>query len=200
MGSSLIVEARGFDAAEIAAFNWDEYMYRTVVYLGLGGNVGDPFPILNACLYKISQIEEIEQLKISRFYRTSPVGNSHLDPFINTACCFITSLDPKRLLRKMQEIEISLGKVPKPKDAPRPIDIDILFYGSSCYCDQELQIPHPAWMKRLFVLVPLFDLISEIEIFSDQMSQRFILKDLIQILTQDSNQTVSLLEKNASLD
>lgn len=171
-------------------------MKQSVVYIGLGGNEGNAFVVLNQAIKKISMMEGIENIQTSRFYLTSPVGNIHQNTFINAICSFTTSTDPKKILLKMQEIEISLGKHPKPKDAPRPIDIDILFYGSLKYRDSELEIPHPNWMNRLFVLVPLSDLVHEIKVFNDKnILQVFVLKDLIDSLIQKSDQTVSLLEK-----
>jgi 2-amino-4-hydroxy-6-hydroxymethyldihydropteridine diphosphokinase len=171
---------------------------KIIVYLGLGGNLGDSFLNLKKALEELSQFKEIEQLKVSRFYKTSPVGNRNQPFFINATCCFITTLDPKSLLRKLQLLEKSLGKYPKPKDAPRLIDIDLLFYGSTYYQDAELEIPHPQWKERLFVLIPLSDLISEIKLMGDK-EQVFILEDLILKLREDPYQHVSLLEKNLPL-
>ncbi len=57
----------------------------------------------------------------------------------------------------MQEIESELEKVPKSKNAPRLIDLDLLFFGDTVYDSPELILPHPKWHERLFVLVPLAD-------------------------------------------
>lgn len=174
-------------------------MSEVKVYLGLGGNIGDTVSILNRAYQELAQLKEIRNLKISRLYETSPVGNPNQDVFVNAVCCFLTSLTPRELLKQLEELENKLGKKPKAKDAPRLIDIDILFYGSMCYEDETLTIPHYAWQSRLFVLVPLTDFLSEITIINASIHQRFILKDLIDQLTS-SGQLVSLLDKKIALD
>lgn len=165
------------------------------VYLGLGGNVGDTISIFHQAWNQLKGLEGIHHFKLSSFYQTSPVGNSQLDPFINAVCCFQTDWSLKELFYQMQHIEKKLGKIPKPKTAPRAIDIDLLFYGSVTYQDQELQVPHPAWHSRLFVLVPLAELTSEIEIKSGEKTQHFLLQQLIQTIYQSTDQVVSLLDK-----
>src|SRR5262249_36285678 len=71
---------------------------------------------------------------------------------------------PRELYKELKGIEDKLGKTPKPKEFPRIIDLDILFFGTECYISPELEIPHPRWHKRKFVLIPLSDLVTEIEI------------------------------------
>jgi len=167
----------------------------TKVYVGLGGNIGDSLMILNQALKEIENLPEVTELNCSSFYRTSPVGDQTLDPFINAVCCFQTTFTPNQLLKKLQIIETKLGKIPKPKYAPRSIDIDILFYGNTCYSDSELEIPHPHWQERLFVLIPLADLTTKIELMIKDSKQIFILNELIQLLNP-IYQVVSLVEKN----
>lgn len=101
-----------------------------------------------------------------------------------------------------QEIERELGKVAKPKTASRPFDIDILFYGDHHFQDPHLTIPHPRWKERLFVLVPLHDLVEEIIL--QNPDERYLLKECIKQMnfskwSNDSLQMISLLEKNADL-
>lgn len=133
------------------------------VFLGLGGNIGDTEGVLRSAIQSISSADGIEMIRVSRFYRTSPVGNPLLDPFINAACHVQTSLHPLDLLSTLQTIEISFGKLPKRKNDPRIIDIDILFYANQLIVSDALEIPHPRWKDRLFVLVPLLDLTPFIE-------------------------------------
>lgn len=166
-----------------------------IVYLGLGGNVGDTVSIFNQTWHHMRELEGVRHLKLSSLYRTSPVGNAMLNPFVNAVCSFYTPWTVKELFYHTQQIEKRLGKIPKPKTAPRPIDIDLLFYGELSYQDHELHIPHPAWHSRLFVLVPLAELTPEIQITNAEGNQRFILKHLIQTIHQSSDQEVSLLDK-----
>jgi len=67
-------------------------------------------------------------------------------------------LSPENLLRLAKKIEAELGRTPGFPNAPRPIDIDILFYDNQVLNDKELTIPHPRLVERAFVLVPLAEI------------------------------------------
>lgn len=134
------------------------------VYVALGGNIGDTQSILTQALQQISALPNVQHLECSRFYRTPPVSPIPQASYINAVCRFQTSLSAKELLHALQRIETALGKVPKAKEAPRCIDLDILFFGAELHRDAELVIPHPRWRERLFVLLPLLDLTTTIEL------------------------------------
>jgi 2-amino-4-hydroxy-6-hydroxymethyldihydropteridine diphosphokinase len=161
----------------------------TTAYLSLGGNIGDSFSLLNEALSYIANAPDMKLVKTSRFYKTSPVSPVPQSDYINAACVISTTLLPLDLLQRLQKIERDLGKIPKPKDAPRPIDIDIVFYGSMIYNDSQLTIPHPHWKERLFVLVPLADLTSTITVDGVNI-QQFVIQDLIRTINQKSEQVI----------
>jgi 7,8-dihydro-6-hydroxymethylpterin-pyrophosphokinase len=70
----------------------------------------------------------------------------------------VTALDPLELLSFVKEIEGDLGRQPAFRNAPRIIDIDILFYADRIIQTEELTIPHPRIAERAFVLVPLAEI------------------------------------------
>jgi 2-amino-4-hydroxy-6-hydroxymethyldihydropteridine diphosphokinase len=174
-------------------------MANTTVYLSLGGNEGKVFQNLQKALSLLSAESAIGSLKVSRFYQTAPLNVKSPHWFINAVCSFQTALSLNALFKITQAIEIRLGKVPKPKDAPRPIDIDLLFYGDQYLREGGLEIPHPRWKERLFVLVPLVELTPEIILQSPLGIERYVLNDLIQPLLANPLQAISLLEKNPDL-
>lgn len=137
------------------------------VFLSLGANLGCAKSNVEAALRQLKGIKEIFELNYSSLYETSPVSPIPQKSFVNAVCCFQTTLNANDLFIKLQGIERKLGKRPKPKDAPRAIDIDILFFGEECYNLPELKIPHPFWKERLFVLQPLLDLIEEITVVEE---------------------------------
>lgn len=134
------------------------------VYVALGGNIGDVSDVLHKALKKIEDAPEVSGLKTSRFYKTTPVSDLPQEPYVNAVCSFNTTCSAQELLHMLQQIEIYFGKTAKPKNHPRKIDLDILFFSQESFKSESLEIPHPHWQKRLFVLVPLSDLISEIYI------------------------------------
>lgn len=139
-------------------------MVTTTVYLGLGGNVGDTSAIFQQALDQMRLLPGIANLEVSRLYLTKAVGGPPQRDYLNAVCRLETTLSPRDLSTALQTIEQSLGKVPKPKSFPRTLDIDILLYGQLFYRDEELEIPHPRWQQRLFVLAPLNDLIERLEV------------------------------------
>lgn len=169
------------------------------VYLSLGGNIGQPLFCLKEAISLLSSRKDVVfSLKTSHFYRTSPVKVATSHEFVNAACSFWTSLSAIEVFKMTQAIETQLGKIPKPKNVARPIDIDLLFYGDETCEDPKLIIPHPHWKERLFVLIPLADLTEEV-FFSNKngAEQRYRLQDLIQdLLTVENGQKILLLEKN----
>ena len=137
------------------------------VFLGLGGNIGDTRMILESTLEEIAAIPGTIEVTSSSFYKTAPVSDIPQDDYINAVCRCKTTLSVREFSEQLRRIETQHGKMVKPKNYPRTIDIDILFFGNETYCKHDLEIPHPRWKERLFVLVPLKDLVDTIAIGQD---------------------------------
>lgn len=170
-------------------------MDKQLVFLGLGGNLGDVLSRLKIAITMLSQTPQVFDLKTSHYYSTQPVQVKNPDWFVNAVCSFWTFLSPEEVFQMTQSIEKALGKENKPKYGDRSIDIDILFYGQQVIKNEALEIPHPRWKERLFVLIPLLDLTDVMTIHSE----RYKIQDLIDTLKNDSHQGISLLEKNPDL-
>ena len=129
-------------------------------YLGLGSNMGNRQDNIDKALDFLSQRLRIE--KVSSVYDTEPVGNVNQPRFLNLVCQVNTRLAPSGLLILAKGIELKLGRVLGKSNAPRPIDIDILFYGDLVIETRDLVIPHPRLAERAFVLVPLAEIAPEL--------------------------------------
>ena len=149
------------------------------VYLSLGSNQGNSPKRVTDALNSLSKSYP-EAFQHSALYLTSPVGSGVLGNFVNAACSFKTAIDPKTLFHQLESIEKNLGKISKPKLSPRPIDIDLILYGSLSYQDATLTIPHPHWLERLFVLVPLSELLSSILLHREEGTIFISIKEQIQ--------------------
>ena len=130
------------------------------VYLGLGSNMGNRQDNLDRALDLLSQRLRIG--KVSSIYDTEPIGNVNQPHFLNLACQAYTRLAPGELLTLAKGIELKLGRVLSKYNAPRPIDIDILFYGDLVIETPELVIPHPRLTGRAFALVPLDEIAPDL--------------------------------------
>jgi len=130
------------------------------VYLCLGSNLGDREKSLAQALALLCQQAKLE--KVSSVYETEPVGYKEQPLFLNLVCQITTNLSPEELLRLAKAIEVRMGRVPSFPNAPRPIDIDILFYDNKSIRTQDLTIPHPRLAERAFVLIPLAEIASDL--------------------------------------
>ncbi len=130
------------------------------VYLGLGSNLGNRQGNLDKALDYLSHRLRVE--KVSSVYDTEPIGNVNQPRFLNMVCQIQTRLTAKELFTLIQGIESRLGRAPGKRNAPRPIDIDILFYGDQIIETPELVIPHPRLTERAFVLVPLAEIAADL--------------------------------------
>ena len=70
------------------------------------------------------------------------------------------------LLHRLQDIEIKLGRQRDEQWGPRIIDLDVLLYGRETIDLEELKVPHPYLLQRLFVLIPLQEIDPEL-VFPD---------------------------------
>ncbi len=129
-------------------------------YLGLGSNLGDRKENLACALEMLSRQAIVE--KVSSVYETEPVGFDDQPKFLNVVCRAATSLSPQELLSLAKEIETKMGRRPSFRNAPRPIDIDILFYDEEVIRSPSLEIPHPRIAERAFVLVPLNEIAPDL--------------------------------------
>lgn len=140
----------------------------TDLYLGLGSNLGNREQLLFRAVNILE--ERIGELKsLSAFYETAPWGFVSEHPFLNAVLVLRTEKMPEEILRITQEVERELGRRKKSVEgvyADRPIDIDLLLYGSlvleadvDAPCGEtgrrHLSLPHPLMHERRFVMEPL---------------------------------------------
>ncbi len=109
----------------------------------------------------LSHLEEahVHILRVSRVYETEPYGYRAQAWFLNLVAEVDTTLFPLQLLRTIHRIERKLKRRRTIRNGPRTIDIDIVFYRNAVVNTPELQIPHPRYRERSFVLAPLSELI-----------------------------------------
>ena len=128
----------------------------TEIYLGLGGNLGDPPATFQQALKLIGKFAQVT--KVSKLYKSKPYGFADQPDFYNAAAQLASDLAPLDLLSQLQEVEKQLGKKVVRKNGPRVIDLDLLVYGEEVLDLPELTLPHPGILNRDFVLKPLTDL------------------------------------------
>lgn len=130
------------------------------IYFGLGSNLGNRLQNLHDALEKLQALGKIQA--VSSVYETPAWGGVPQPDYLN-ACVKVESsdtIDPPELLRRVKTFEHELGRVPSVRWGERKIDIDILLIDNMIYHSEELDIPHIMMPQRLFVLVPLGEVVS----------------------------------------
>lgn len=133
-------------------------------YLGLGGNIGDPAAAMAAALRSLDADERVEIAGVSSLYRTPPWGLTDQPDFLNAVAAVDCRGGARQLLDLCLEVEASLKRVRDIRWGPRLIDIDILVFGDERIEEEGLNVPHPRMLERGFVMAPLAEIASGLEI------------------------------------
>ena len=123
-------------------------------YLLLGSNMGNSQQQLLKAVKKIEQ-QIGKTIRYSSLYTTAAWGNTKQPDFLNQIIVVQTSLTAVQTMQTILAIEKKMGRIRTKKNAPRIIDIDILFFNKEIIHTKELHIPHPRLQERNFVLIPL---------------------------------------------
>ncbi len=134
-----------------------------VVFIGLGSNLGDREDCINKAIDCLKEASNITVEKVSSMIETEPQNATGQGKYLNAVIKLETNLVALDLLKEMQSIEDSLGRVRLFKNAPRTIDLDILLYGEEVIDEPELKVPHPRMFERKFVIEPLLEIEPELK-------------------------------------
>jgi 2-amino-4-hydroxy-6-hydroxymethyldihydropteridine diphosphokinase len=145
----------------------------TEAWLGLGGNVGDSRTILDRAVAQLCDGKDIRLIARSSDYKTPPWGFKHQPPFVNLCIAVETTLSPRDLLARAQEVERALGRdrAHEKRWGPRTADIDIIAYDDLTIDELGLTLPHPRLFERAFVLMPLAEIAPDLVIGGKKMRQ-----------------------------
>ena len=169
------------------------------VLLSLGSNLDSRKCNIQDCIEYLNDSKDINVMRVSSLYETSPMYNQDQNDFINCGAEIQTCLRPLELLEETQSIEMEMGRNRNlDRNQPRKIDIDILTYNDEIIGEKNLDIPHPSIKERKFVLVPLLELMGNISIpgYSEKI------EDLIKNLDKNGDKirkcNYNINEKNLS--
>lgn len=125
-------------------------------YVALGANLGDRRAALHRAVERLGELGTV--VAVSPIYETDPIGYTDQPPFLNAVARLRTSLDAPSLMQALLAIETDLGRERSFRNAPRTLDLDLLFYDDLVLDSPDLTLPHPRLHERAFVLIPLNDL------------------------------------------
>jgi 2-amino-4-hydroxy-6-hydroxymethyldihydropteridine diphosphokinase len=130
-------------------------------FVALGSNLGDSRRIILGAMVRLQNFSDAPILK-SSLWQTTPVDCPPDSPkFVNAVVGLIPRENetPESLLKKLRDLEIEFGRRPKTVlNEPRPLDLDLIAFGSETRDTPELILPHPRAHLRKFVLQPLAEI------------------------------------------
>ena len=128
--------------------------------VAIGANLGDPLRAVQDAIQSLGQLPLSQLRDVSSLYRTAPLA-SHGPDYINAAVTLDTRLTAPALLTHLQRLEMAAGRERPYPNAPRTLDLDVVFFGAGSIDSPRLTVPHPRWQERAFVLLPVRELAPE---------------------------------------
>ncbi len=140
-------------------------MAGTRAYVGLGANLDDPLAHLRRALGDLDRPPAVRLRRASRPFRSPPLGGGDQPDYCNAVAELETVLDPERLLSWLHAIEHRHGRRRGAEHwAPRPLDLDLLVYGTVVRPAPDPVLPHPGLATRPFVLYPLREIAPGLDV------------------------------------
>ncbi len=147
------------------------------IYIGLGSNLGNSTTYLNNAIESLRSLHQINNLRLSSFYRSKPQGPQDQPDYINAVAQFDTNLDAHKLLSILQQIEQDNDRKRNGQRwGARTLDLDLLLYGNIIINTTTLVVPHPWMYERSFVLYPLKELSPDLIFPNGKTLTQYILK------------------------
>jgi 2-amino-4-hydroxy-6-hydroxymethyldihydropteridine diphosphokinase len=125
--------------------------------VAFGANLGEAQATVLQAIQDVGALATSQLVKASSLYASAPHEATGPE-FVNAVAMYDTDLPPLALLDALQNLEKTAGRERPYLNAPRTLDLDIIFYGDIALDSPRLTLPHPRWQKRAFVLVPLAEI------------------------------------------
>ena len=129
--------------------------FRHRAVIGIGGNVGDVKRRFQHLRHYLDRQKKIEILHTAPILQNPPFGYTEQDDFLNSVIEVATSMGPKELLGFLLRTEKRFGRKRSFPNAPRTLDLDLIFFDDVRMNTPYLTLPHPHWQERESVLIPL---------------------------------------------
>ncbi len=130
------------------------------IFIGLGANVGHPRAALARAIQQLAELPGTRVVARSSLWRSEPIDATGPD-FFNAVVELRSTLSPRDLLSALQDIEHRHGRRRAYRNAPRTLDLDLLFYGQRQVDEPDFAVPHARLHQRAFVLWPLAELAAD---------------------------------------
>lgn len=129
--------------------------HRHIVSVGIGGNMGDVKRRFERLFMYFKRDKRVKLMQTSLILKNPPFGFVDQDDFFNSIIVLKVNMQPHTFLAYLMRVEKIFGRKRSFANAPRTLDLDILFFDNRTVDTAKLTVPHPSWSKRESVLIPL---------------------------------------------
>ena len=136
---------------------------RRKVVVAFGSNIGDRRAQIANAARQVARF--LSSFRLSSIVETAPwgAGLEHDPPYLNAVGVGESELSPREILERLLSIEAAAGRTRPYGGAPRTLDLDLILAGDAVVDEGDLQVPHPRFRERRFVLEPLVELAPDLE-------------------------------------
>lgn len=133
-----------------------------MVVIAFGSNLGDRRTIIREAADKVAAL--LSHFRLSSIVETAAVGAGleHDPPYLNAVGVGGSDRPAREIYEALRSIERDAGRTRPYRGAPRTLDLDLILAGDEVTEDTDLQVPHPRFRERLFVLAPLCEVAPEL--------------------------------------
>ncbi|WP_331775337.1 2-amino-4-hydroxy-6-hydroxymethyldihydropteridine diphosphokinase [Sulfurospirillum sp. 1612] len=135
--------------------------FKHQVVVGIGGNIGNVLGRFDAVFRYFKKDRRFHIVQTSPILKNPPFGYLEQADFFNAVFVLQTSMAPREMLKNLLHIEQLQKRERSFKNAPRSMDLDIIFFDDIRIKSAKLTIPHPKWSERISVMIPLGYVIKE---------------------------------------
>jgi 2-amino-4-hydroxy-6-hydroxymethyldihydropteridine diphosphokinase len=123
--------------------------------VGVGGNVGDVKRRFEHLFHFLKKDKRVELIETSNILKNPPFGYVDQDDFLNCVIVLRVSMQPMVFLDYLMRLEKKFARKRSFANAPRTLDLDIIFFENRVIHTPRLSLPHPHWFERESVVIPL---------------------------------------------
>jgi len=127
--------------------------FRAIV--GIGGNIGKIFFMYKKLFRFFLEHKRVKVISTSPILKNPPFGYKQQPDFFNAVIEVETKLGLRDFFKLLMFVEKQFGRKRSFKNAPRKIDLDLIFFDKIIADFKFIKVPHPFWQKRISVIVPL---------------------------------------------
>lgn len=130
----------------------------TRVAIAIGSNLGNREQAIAFAATHLSSL--LSNFAISHTIETWPLGDGTEDQnlYLNAAVVGDTDRSARQMLDALMAIEEAFGRQRPFPNAPRTLDLDLILFGRDIVVEHDLEVPHPRFRDRFFVLGPLAEI------------------------------------------